>query len=787
MARIPYFTHCFVTFILSLFLGLLPATAQSLPDALRYEINLNTTGIFNTGLQANTKIFLKKAKSSPNIQIQLLGFTVDSVLVNDSLNASFNKLTETLEVLVPAPADTLDSLSVQIFYHGVPQKDDTWGGFYTNGTYAFNMGVGFSSSPHNFGRAWFPCFDNFTDRALYSFNVLTPPGYTAVCGGLLTFDTLDQLGNHLWRWELHQPIPTYLAGVAVGKYTFVKYEFTGKSATIPIWLAAEAKDTASLKISFTNLNSALTCFEERFGPYLFDRVGYVGVPFNSGAMEHASNIAYPLYAITNNQTYETLMAHELSHHWWGNLATCADEGEMWLNEGWASYCEALFLECLYGQNALVKDIESKRIDVLVNGPVDDNGYLAVKGIPHEHTYGTHVYKKGALMAHSLRKLMGDSAFFAACRSYLSKHQFTSVTSIELRNEFQQFTSSNLTTFFEQYVFRKGHYDIVPTPGTPPFEPVKNFQLHLYELNRYKTSKHVSQKVDVLIYFTDFTSLRTTVEMNNGDGFLDIDIPAGKQYLFAVVDPDHDHALGYTAETAMIKTKGLKNFSNELFSLNVQTISDSFPLHVQHHWVGATQGDLRNAGIRLSQERYWSIRGNFPANMTAWGFFSYDGTAEKHLDEELFGYAETEDSLVLMYRENENASWKIITQNITYQPGGNPTDNMGRFWITKLLPGDYALGLRDQRVVGLNVSEPSLHLSVVPNPAQVTARVYLPEGQAYNKSRVAVYDMQGRCIDTIYCNKGQAYTDLHMGEWKNGIYLIVVSIDGVEHTARLIKE
>lgn len=787
MTRYPYFTSCFVVFILSFVTGLSSLKAQSLPDALEYEINLNTTAVFNSGLQANTKIFLKKDKSNKILSINLLGFTVDSVVVNDSIQAGFNKLPEVLEVTIPSPADTLDSLSVHIFYHGVPQKDDTWGGFYTSGNYAFNMGVGFTSSPHNFGRAWFPCFDNFTDRALYQINVLTPPGYTAVCGGLLTQDTLDQFGNHLWKWKLNQPIPTYLASVAVGKYAFVKYEFTGKASVIPVWLAVEPKDTANLKISFANLNGALNCFEEKFGPYLFDRVGYVGVPFNSGAMEHAANIAYPLYAITNNQSYETLMAHELSHHWWGNLATCADAGEMWLNEGWASYCESLFLECLYGTNALVKDIEEKAINVLVNGPTDDNGYLAVRGIPHEQTYGTHVYKKGALIAHALRKLMGDSAFFAASKSYLTKHKFSSVLSTDLRDEFQQFTTADLTTFFEQYVFRKGHYDIVPVHGTFPFEPVKNFQLYLYELNRYKTSKSLSQQVEVMIYFTDFTSFKTTVNMQNGEGFLDIDLPAGKQYLFAVVDPNRDHVLGYTSETAVIKAKGLRTFSNQLFSMNVQSITDSFPVHVQHHWVGAVQGDLRNSGIRLSAERYWSIRGNFPANMLAWGFFNYDGTTEKHLDEELFSFATTEDSLVLLYRENEKSNWRVVTQNITYQPGGNPNDKMGRFWITKLQPGDYALGLRDQRVVGLSDYIQPLNLSVVPNPAHTSARVYLPDSKSVQGTEITVYDVHGRAVYNTTCGKAQNYTDVLMGEWKAGVYIIVAVKDGRKYTARLIKD
>ena len=113
-------------------------------------------------------------------------------------------------------------------------------------------------------------------------------------------------------------------------------------------------------------------------------------------MEHATNIAYPRYAIANgDKTSETLFAHELAHHWWGNTITCKTQEDMWLNEGWASYSERLFLEAVYGKKAYEDDIEANHHSVLQFAHVLDEAVLPVSGIGHANTYGRHVYDKGA--------------------------------------------------------------------------------------------------------------------------------------------------------------------------------------------------------------------------------------------------------------------------------------------------------------------------------------------------------------------------------------------------------
>ena len=154
------------------------------------------------------------------------------------------------------------------------------------------MGVGLNTQPHSFGKVWYPCIDEFTDKAYYDYYITVKNDKKAVCGGTLM--SVNNNGNNTstYHWKLHAEIPAYTSSVAVGNYVAVKDTFNGITGKIPIQIYVPASDTNHAKASFINLKNILSIFESRFGPYLWERVGYVGVPFNAGAMEHATNISF---------------------------------------------------------------------------------------------------------------------------------------------------------------------------------------------------------------------------------------------------------------------------------------------------------------------------------------------------------------------------------------------------------------------------------------------------------------------------------------------------------------
>ncbi|HYG50334.1 MAG TPA: M1 family metallopeptidase, partial [Flavobacteriales bacterium] len=425
-------------------------------DIFHYTVNLNVTD-FTTKIiigEANIE-FSPKVTSINSLSLDLLGLTVDSVKYNGSL-LTFNYNDTLLVCHFPSAVMDADTANVQVYYRGVPELDPSWGGFYFQSGYAYNLGVGFVSVPHTFGRTWHPCFDNFTEHATYEINLTTNGGKLGYANGLLVQETT--VGSDVTRkWVMSDPIPSYLACVAVNNYTHVNQQYisTITTDTTPIMLISLAADTTNFKNSFINLNQALEQYETGYGPYEWEKVGYVAVPFSAGAMEHATCIAYPKFAINGSTTYQNLMAHELSHHWWGDLVTCLTAEEMWINEGMARWSEAYFFEKLSGYTGYMNDIRPNHKNVVYKAHVDDGGAYALNGVPANATYGTTTYNKGADVVHTLRGYLGDSLFFTGLKSIISNFKFKNISSYQFRDHLNTIPGINVTNFFDDWVFQPG--------------------------------------------------------------------------------------------------------------------------------------------------------------------------------------------------------------------------------------------------------------------------------------------------------------------------------------------
>lgn len=770
-------------------------TRSSLIDIVHYDLSLSIRNLSTKTIQGTAKLIIaSKANNLSSLTLDLLKLNTDSVKMNGVLQ-TFTRTDSTLNITLNQPKQTNDTFELIIFYKGQPSTDALWGGFYFNGNYAYNMGVGFQAKPHNFGRCWFPCVDDFVDRATYSFHITTDATFKAVCNGLMQPETNNPDGSTTWNWQLNQTIPTYLASVAVGKYEFVKYEFQGINRTYPVWLAVIPADSNKLKASFAKLNTALQCFEQRYGAYSFDRVGYVGVPFNAGAMEHATNIAYPIYAINGNTDYETLFAHELAHMWWGDLVTCRTAEDMWLNEGWASFNEALFLECAYGKNAYTDDIEKKSIDVLKNALTNDGAWYPVSGVPHNATYGTHVYKKGALMVHTLRSIMGDDAFFAACKSYLLSKQFKDANTEDLKNEFQKFTPVDLSKFFQKWIYSSGHSDIVvsdfstkPIVGNPN---VLQYHFEFKELSRQNTLTSPQLPFTIRCYTPD-SFMDVNLLLKNGEAIFDTILTNDTRITGWNINPDYKIQLAHITQEIMLTAVGVNSLQNANLSVNVGKLpaTGSTTLRATQHFVGPLYGDLKSKGIRISTERYWHIDGLSDNGLLMSGTFNYNGTTGSFLDEALM--TKTEDSLVLLYRQFPGNEWQIVDTGMVFQPGVNRNDKAGRFTVNNLRNGDYTFGMRDASVVGIaelqgKGKEQTNSVILIPNPTGIEKEVQvLLSHPSYVKTLEVINNKGVKVYETRIENNIQRF-NLSTNKLTKGLYIVSVFTQNGVLSAKLLVD
>ncbi|HRI27889.1 MAG TPA: M1 family aminopeptidase [Chitinophagales bacterium] len=662
-------------------------------DVLHYDIHLTIANFASQTISGYTVVTFKpKISGITEALLDLQNMAVSNVTINE-LPTTYTYTSPLLRISLPQPVTTNDTLSVKVFYSGTPPTA-TFGGFYFTATYAYNMGVGIGVDPPNFGRAWFPCVDNFVERSTYSFNITTAANHKAFCGGMLQSVTNNPDGTRTWHWELSQTIPTYLASVAVSDYATVAYQHTGQERQIPVELGARASDTVNLKNSFIHLPNAISAFEHAWGPLQFSRVGFVVVPFNGGAMEHATNIAYPLFAVNGNLQWESLMAHELAHNWWGNLVTCQTASDMWINEGWASFNESLFSEYVYGKERYKTDIRTNHRDVLLYAHIRDGAFLPVSGVPFEATYGSHVYSKGASVAHTLRGYMGDSLFFHCTQNLLTDFAFRNLNSYQMSDYLSNCSGIDLSYFFNDWVFNPGftHFSVDST--TVAVDEQGNYQSTVYIRQRLYNAPDFFRQVPLQITFLDFelNPHTYTIPVTGSCAAQTFTLPFYP--VLTLVDLEEKLCDATIDRYEILENIGVADFADAGVSLNVAALTAPAFVRVTNNMVMPDRLETPITNIILHPNRYWTVDGFANGIFNASAEFTYNGAASTnggYLDNNLISVAEN--NLRMLFRPNSGADWQIVS-GATLLPGASNTDKRGSIRVNNLQFGEYALGIID---------------------------------------------------------------------------------------------
>ncbi len=751
-------------------------------DILNYHISLNISN-FSTKIISGfcTVKFSAKVNAIAQLDLDLLKLTVDSIKQqNNTLIYTYNDTL--LRINLNTALNSGDVDSVKVYYHGVPKIDGSgWGGFYFTPTYAYNLGVGFDANPHNYGRVWFPCFDNFVERSTYRFSITTAAAKKAACNGVLVGHTINPNNSETWNWQMNETIPTYLACVAISAYKTVHQTFTGINGPIPVELQGVANDTNNIKASFIHLENAFDTYEQHFGAYSWSKIGYSFVPFNSGAMEHATNVTYPRAFANGSLNYETIMAHEFAHHWWGDLVTCSTAEDMWINEGMASYCEDLFVENLYGKAQYLADVRSNLTEILHFAHHKEGGYRAISGLPHELTYGDHVYLKGKSVAHSLRGYMGDSLFFSSMKSFLNASKFSDVSSVDMRNGLELSSGLDLHPFFDNWVF---------SPGFPHFsidsvlvsKIALSYDVKVALKQKLTGAPNLYQDVPLEITWLDSTWMEhhQQVYLSGKDSIFSFMLPFEPK--FTAVNYRQKLADAVSCEAKVIKTTGVNNFANALMSLNIAALTDSVFLRIEHNWTAPDSVKDISKNYILSPNRYWKVDGIVNAGFNASANITYNGltssfSGNNYLDNGLI--TGKEDSLVLLYRRDAADDWNEYTAYVKNM--GNPNDKTGIISINSLQLGEYCLALKNGPL-NLN-SAPKAEINeyrIYPNPAGDKLNIEMLPTKNY-KSDVDINDSSLRLFESYKVDEHQTKLTVNTEDWPNGIYFVIITQHSTQQT------
>ena len=735
-------------------------------DIIKYTINLDITDFANQKIKGNTIVrYAPKLNGQAKISLDLLKMTIDSITQNSTqLTYTYNDTL--LRVNLPITVNTTDTNNLIVYYHGAPQGDPAgWGGFSFSGNYAYNLGVGFGANPHNYGRVWFPCFDNFVEKSKYEFNITTILAKTSFCNGALISDITNG-GVHTRKWILDKEIPTYLASVAVADYTQVNWNIAAANGNLPVVLAARPTDTTAIKNGFVHLPNAVLGFENYYGPYVWNRVGYCLVPFNSGAMEHATNIAYPQAA--TSITYESqLMAHELSHHWWGDLMTCETQEDMWLNEGMASYSERLFLEWTYNYGKYIAEVKSIHDDIVKYIHLRENGFRAISGVPHQYTYGDHVYKKGSDVAHTLRSYMGDAAFFAGLKYVMQQKAYKNMNSLEFRDLLETSSGLNLHDFFDNWVMNAGwpHFSIdsITTTGSvAPYTSVVHVKQKLFGApNLYS-----NVPLEVSFMNTVWNKEIKTITMSGASQSFTVQTNVLPVYAGMNVDSKISDAI--SSEYKTIKTNTNINYAlgRALVMVSNKGADSSF-VRVEHNIAAPDPIQNNVYNFRLNSQHYWKVDGILSNGFVAKLRFNFDGgkvkSGNSYLDTSLI--IVNSDSLILLYRKNASDDWKEVSHYTKMTFGAK----VGNFTVDTLKFGEYVFANGHSNILTSvkNKQSQLVELNLYPNPSSTILNVAIVNYKLTANSSIDIYDMQGKVVkhlSTINPENTISIEDLAPGQY-----------------------
>ncbi|MBI5709135.1 MAG: hypothetical protein HZC42_02370 [Candidatus Eisenbacteria bacterium] len=360
--------------------------------------------------------------------------TVDAATSGGSA-AAWSRSADVLTLYLDRAYATGETMNVTVTYHGTPS-----GGYFGFDTkYGRNL-IWSLSEPFG-ARSWWPCKDAPEDKAdSVDVRVTVPTGLVTASNGTRV-ESSDNGTVAVTRWQERHPIATYLVSVASYPYaTSVDHYRYAPADSMPIQFYTFPEDAAGAAAVHAKVKTMIGAFAARFGeyPFLDEKYGDAEFLFGGG-MEHQTCTSLGTYL-------EYVVAHELAHQWWGDWITCRDFHHIWLNEGFATYGEALWAEAVSGPAAYHDDLSFNKYfgaGTIYVPDLTNVGRIFSSDLS---------YNKASWVLHMLRHVLGDSSFFAALDQYSTLHAYSVATTEDFRDACEAVSGRDLHAFFQQWIY-----------------------------------------------------------------------------------------------------------------------------------------------------------------------------------------------------------------------------------------------------------------------------------------------------------------------------------------------
>ena len=346
-----------------------------------------------------------------------------------------------------------DTVEFTLRYHGTPER-----GLY----FVPRRNVIWTQGEATETRAWVPTYDAADDKTTWEFLVTVDSGMSVLANGRLADVTPVNGGaQKVWHWVQDLPSSTYLYSIVAGPFTVLKDEWRG--VPVDYWVYPDTVEAAWR--TFGETPAMIELYSRLLVPYPWAKYDQSAIPdFTYGGMENVSATTQTDQALHSagdepENEGRGLVAHELAHQWFGDLTTTADWAEAWLNEGMATYMESVQNEKTRGWAAgqlswIGQQEEAMAADRNQQRPLVWGEYQGTD--PITLFFSGHVYPKGAQLTHQLRRLLGDSVFWAGLRRFLTDNAYKPVTTADYAVAFEKTCSCDLDWFFDQWAYGIGY-------------------------------------------------------------------------------------------------------------------------------------------------------------------------------------------------------------------------------------------------------------------------------------------------------------------------------------------
>ncbi len=420
-------------------------------DVQHYTLDLSVD--MQTGVVSGTATI--EAAATQNLSafnLDFLGFEIDELNVN-GIEADYNRAERELTII---PAETIiadDAFTVTVSYSGVPGEGVTeLAAILSDGWIRHENGVYVASEPAG-AAIWYPVNDHPLDKATYSFRITVPEPYVVAANGLLQ-ETIDNADNTItYVWEASDPTASYLVTVNIGEFA-IQTETGPEGLPIrnyfPQHIASAGAET------FAQTGEMIAFFSELFGPYPFEAYGVVVADTTIYYALETQTLSLFDSGIVDPDSWdgerELTIAHEVAHQWFGNSVSPARWQDIWLNEGFASYAEMLWLEYTVDSTAMEHEL-SDWYYYLSHPEEFGETFVQPGNPPPTEMFNIAVYLRGGLALHALRLRVGDETFFDIIRIYYERFQYGNASTADFISVVEELSGQDLDEFFNAWLYK----------------------------------------------------------------------------------------------------------------------------------------------------------------------------------------------------------------------------------------------------------------------------------------------------------------------------------------------